>query len=178
MEYVDAQVTHPMYPTETSDSEECRSNQGQSNLRDFHFRISGKLLNVSCHLANRSQSTTLVQPSNLHVNYKKLLSTNSTNNEVSKTENDYTLELQSLRIRGTKAQTLLACEIVNSFNMSHPKPAKLSESSLVEDAMTKRIASLSLIITGILICPINIYRENFIILIETEPSLLNWKLLL
>jgi len=83
------------------------------------------------------------------LSYKKLLSELPKNNQDLIRKHDYAFELQSLRIRSTQAQTLLAYEIVNSFNIAHPKPAKLFESSLVEDAMTKRIASLSVLLTGI-----------------------------
>ena len=149
MEYLDAQITQPMYPSSEDSLEEGHNINDQSNLKNCLLNMNAKLLNVSCHLANGGQSTTLVQPSNLQMGYKKWLSELPKNNQDLIKEHDYAFELQTLRMRSTKAQTLLAYEIVNSFNVAYPKPAKLFESSLVEDAMTKRIASLSVLLTGI-----------------------------
>ena len=148
MEYLDAQVTQPMYPAR-KDTAEKPGRSEQTNIHTAHLSMTAKLLNVSSHLAYMGQSTTLVQPSNLQVSFTKLLLTDKEEQSEMQKEDDYTFEIQCLKLKGTKAQALLVYEIVSSFHAANPKPAKLFEYTLVEDAMTKRIPSLSAKITGI-----------------------------
>ena len=151
MEYVDANIRQPMYPTKESDMSENPSESDQSTLNSY-LNLNAKLLNLSCHLTNKGQSTTFIQPSNLKLSYRKQLVEETLDNNDLKTNQDYIFEIQTLRMRSTKAQAMLMHEIVNSFSIVHPKPAKLLESSLLEDAMTKRIPSLSILITGMYVC--------------------------
>ena len=158
MEYVDANIRQPMYPTKDTATAETPSESDHATLNSY-LNLNAKLLNLSCHLTNKVQSTTFIQPSNLKVNYRKILLEDDIKDNDLITTQDYTFEIQTLRMRSTKAQAMLGYEILNSFSVNQPKPAKLFESSLVEDAMTKRIPSLSTLVSGISI--ILCYIQNF-----------------
>ena len=146
MEYLDAQVKHPMYPPANNLTESLEIEDETNNASRF-LSATAKLLNVSSHLGYVNQSTTLLQPSNFQLNYQKLFYADEQGDQF-KMEHEYIFELQNLRIRSTKAQALLMYEILNSYNNVSPKPIKLLETTIVEDAMTKRISSLSAMITG------------------------------
>ena len=146
MEYLDAQVKHPMYPPANNLTESLET-EDKTNNASRYLSATAKLLNVSSQLGYVNQSTTLLQPSNFQVNYQTLFYADEPGDQF-KMEYEYIFELQNLRIRSTKAQALLMYEILNSYNNVSPKPIKLLETTIIEDAMTKRISSLSAMITG------------------------------
>ena len=71
MEYLDAQVKHPMYPP-ANNLNESLEKEDDTNNASRYLSATAKLLNVSSQLGYVNQSTTLLQPSNFQFNYQKL----------------------------------------------------------------------------------------------------------
>ena len=108
------------------------------------------MLHASGHLVSGEQTTTVLQPSNVQIGLRKLVLGEFWKKGVDQLVlGEYSLDIQTLRVRVTRPQLALLNHILDALLwQDFPKPAKLSETSLLEDALARRLPSLVLSLTA------------------------------
>ncbi|TRY71636.1 hypothetical protein TCAL_05294 [Tigriopus californicus] len=149
LDSLDAQLSTPMYPGRLIRVVVPLSSQLSSTLvQSCYTNMIAKVTGLTSLLCLEDQFTTVFQGSLFQCSWKKLLRPNQWS-EVTRILSDLQLDVSSLKFRLTHPQVKAIMGIINSQLDNHPKSMKLSDSSLMEDALTKRMSSLVFTTTGI-----------------------------
>ena len=148
MECLDSQFSHPMYPYRIVSATAALKNPPANLMQKCHSQFTTKVMQVSAHIFNGDQSTTLIQPSNFQIGLKTLQLPEIWNNELL-VKKDYHFDLTTFKVKLTRPQTLVLSHILQSQFQKNPVPLKISETSALEDALTKRMSSFVFQVSGV-----------------------------
>ena len=148
MDCLDSQFSHPMYPHRIVTATAALKNPPANLMQKCHSQFTTKVMQISAHIFNGEQSTTVIQPSNFQIGLKTLQLPEIWNNELL-VKKDYHFDLNSFKVKLTRPQTLVLSHIIQSQLEKNPAPLKISDTSALEDALTKRMSSFVLHISGV-----------------------------
>ncbi len=116
----------------------------------FQSSFTLKLLHASGHLVSGEHSASVLQPSNVLIGLRKLVLGEFWKKGIDQLVlGEYSFDIQTLRVRLTRPQLALVNHIVDALLwQDFPKPAKLLETSLLEDALGRRLPILVLSLTA------------------------------
>ena len=119
------------------------------DFSNFQTSLTVKLLHVTGQLVHGEQATTVLQPSNVQLGLRQLVLGEFWKRTDQIVLAERSLDIQALRLRFTRPQLMLALRVLDELlQHEHPKPGKLSETSLLEDSLTRRLPSLVVSLTG------------------------------
>ena len=148
MECLDTQYSHPMYPHRLVLAAANMKDPPAQLTQKCHAIFSTKIMQMSSHLFYGEQSTTILQPSSLQVGMKSIQLPDLWKDKYL-LKKDYHFELSILKSKLTRPQSLVLMHILDSQSAKKPTPLKIADTSLLEDALTKRMSSFVLHITGV-----------------------------
>lgn len=156
MECLDAQFSYPMYPLRLVRAASAQtSSQGGSLsspvalMKSCHSHLTAKIMQLSSHLFFGEQSSTVVQPSSFQIGWKSLQLPHFWQGRVIVLD-EYYFDLSAFRARLTRPQTMVLQHVIAShLEGANPRPGKLCDTTILEDALTKRMASFVISVNGL-----------------------------
>ena len=118
-------------------------------MKSCHSHLTAKVMQLSSQLFYGEQSTTVLHPCSFQIGWKSLQMPQFWTDRVV-VLNEYFFDLNSTcKAKLTRPQTMVLQHVVSSyFDESHPRPGKLCDTTILEDALTKRMAGFVFAVQG------------------------------
>ena len=152
--------SHPMYPHRVAraasslpfaESAETSGYAVPSSLmKSCYAHLTAKVMQLSSQLFFGEQFTTVLHPGSFQVGWKSLQMPHFWNDRVV-VLNEYFFDLNTaIKAKLTRPQTMVLQHVASSyFDESNPRPGKLCDTTILEDALTKRMTGLVFAALGI-----------------------------